>query len=217
MRIFGITDVHGNLRLLKRLADYIASLDEKPEAIFIAGDITNFGNSTQAERVLRPLLSLEIPLLAVHGNCDGRDVPGFLEELGISAHGRRIEISGLGIVGIGGSNITPFNTIWELSEDKIAGILEENYRNGDSILSHAPPHGTRTDLTHFGLHVGSRALREFIENKKPLFVLTGHIHEARSIDRIGKTLIINPGPLFQGYYSVVEIDEGKVKVKLEKL
>ncbi|CAD7778588.1 MAG: hypothetical protein KCCBMMGE_00679 [Candidatus Methanoperedenaceae archaeon GB37] len=32
--------------------------------------------------------------------------------------------------------------------------------------------------------------------------LTGHIHEARNIDKIGKTLILNPGTIAQGYILV---------------
>jgi len=151
--------------------------------------------------------------VAVHGNCDGRDVPELLEKLGISAHDKRIEVNGIGVVGIGGSNITPFHTVWELTEDEIREILERNYRDGDVILSHVPPYGTKADLTHSGLHVGSQALREFIEEKKPPLVITGHIHEGRSVDKIGETLVVNPGPLFRGYYAVVDLDQLEAVLK----
>jgi len=192
MKAVAISDVHGNRKAVERLVKVLGS---EFDALLIAGDITHFSNAESARKVLEPLLEVGIKIVAVHGNCDGRDVPGLLEELGISAHNKRIEVRGIGIVGIGGSNITPFHTVWELSEDEIREILEGNYRKGDVILSHAPPYGTRADLTRSGLHVGSRALREFIEKKKPPLVITGHIHEARSVDRVGDTLIVNPGPL----------------------
>jgi len=215
MRIVGVADIHGNVRMSSKLAEALPDL--LPDLILIAGDITNFGTARTAKEVLGPLLSRGIPLIAVFGNCDGRDVPGFLEELQISAHDKRVEVNGLEIVGVGGSNITPFSTVWELSEDEIGPILERNYRPGDIILSHVPPYGTKADMTNSGVHVGSRALRKFIEGEHPPLVLTGHIHEARSVDSIGETLVVNPGPLFRGYYAVIEVEKDRVKAKLERL
>ncbi len=215
MKIVGVTDIHGNIRMSRKLAEALPDLS--PNLILVAGDVTNFGTATAAKRVLEPLLDRGIPLIAVFGNCDGRDVPDFLEELRISAHNKRVEVNGLGIVGVGGSNITPFSTVWELSEDEIENILSRNYHEGDVILSHVPPYNTKADRTHSCLHVGSKALRRFIEEKKPPLVLTGHIHEARSIDRIGETLIVNPGPLFRGYYAEITIEDGRASARLKRL
>jgi Icc-related predicted phosphoesterase len=36
---------------------------------------------------------------------------------------------------------------------------------------------------------------------QPLICFTGHIHEARGIDAIGRTKLINPGPLREGGYA----------------
>ena len=211
MEVVAITDVHGRVEKVRKLTGILAG--RRPDLILIAGDITHFSGWEVARKVLEPVLSLGVPVLAVHGNCDGRDVPGLLEELGIGLHDRRVEINGIGFIGLGGSNITPFNTIWELTEDEIMKILERNYRPGDVILSHVPPRDTKADRIHSGLHVGSKALREFIERNQPPLVVTGHIHEARSVDRVGKTVIVNPGPLFRGYYAVIELDEATKKVE----
>ncbi|ASJ00905.1 metallophosphoesterase [Thermococcus gorgonarius] len=215
MRILGITDIHGRISVVEKLAKSFEK--EPPDLIMIAGDLTNFQGREAALRVLDPILSLEVPTVAVFGNCDGRDVPELLDELGIGAHNRRIEVKGLGIVGIGGSNITPFNTVWELSEEEIDKILRQNYMTGDLILSHVPPYGTKADRISSGLHVGSKALRKFIEEEQPPLVLTGHIHEARSVDMLGETLIVNPGPLFRGYYSEIRIENGKASAELKRL
>ena len=204
MRVAAISDIHGNVKAVKRFAELLAT---EVDALLIAGDITHFSGAESARKILEPLLETGIRIVAVHGNCDGRDVPELLEELGLSAHDRRVELDGVGIVGIGGSNVTPFHTVWELSEEEIREILERNYREGDIILSHVPPYGTKADLTHSGLHVGSRSLREFIEERQPPLVVTGHIHEARSVDRVGETLIVNPGPLFRGYYALIDLSE----------
>ncbi len=211
MRFVAVTDIHGNAKMSRKLAGLIAG--ERPDILLIAGDITHFSRAETARKVLGPLLETDVPILAVHGNCDGRDVPELLEELGINLHDRRRELNGVGFVGIGGSNITPFNTIWELTEDEIREILLRNYRPGDVILSHVPPRDTRADLVRSGLHVGSSALREFIEDNDVPLVVTGHIHEARSVDRVGKTVIVNPGPLFRGYYAVIDFDENEKRVR----
>jgi len=45
--------------------------------------------------------------------------------------------------------------------------------------------------------VGSIALREAIKKYQPLLGLHGHIHEGRGATRIGKTLCINPGSMYE--------------------
>ena len=47
-------------------------------------------------------------------------------------------------------------------------------------------------------HVGSRAIRAFIERHQPPLVLAGHIHESPRVsssyrDTIGATVAVNPG------------------------
>ena len=213
MRIIAITDIHGNENKVKWLIEKIR--DEKFDALLIAGDITHFKGRRSAEKILNHFLELDRPIYAVMGNCDGRDVLDLLEELGISIHNKRIEIDGIGIVGFGGSNITPFSTIWEFHDDEIWESLNKNYRDEDTLLMHVPPYKTKVDKTFTGLHVGSKALRKFIEEKQPPLVICGHIHEARGIDEIGKTLIVNPGPLFRGHYAVIDInEERKVSITL---
>jgi len=70
------------------------------------------------------------------------------------------------------------------------------------ILFHSPPHQTSLDLadlagksvdfTPLDPHVGSIAIRRFIEERQPLLTLHGHIHESPRLtgrwqDRIGET------------------------------
>jgi len=65
-------------------------------------------------------------------------------------------------------------------------------------VMHSPPFGTHLDCVQGGKSVGSRSIKTFIEENQPLLTLHGHIHESPEIsgtyvDRIGKTLSINPG------------------------
>ena len=74
------------------------------------------------------------------------------------------------------------------------------------FLFHAPPHDTcldRAGLDGIGvegvmvdLHVGSIAIRRFIEQRQPLLTLHGHIHESARLsgawrDRIGRTHLLS--------------------------
>jgi Icc-related predicted phosphoesterase len=62
--------------------------------------------------------------------------------------------------------------------------------------------------------VGSTALRKAIEETKPLLGLHGHIHEGRGATRIGKTLCINPGSMYeQGTLlgAIVSLDRNKIE------
>ncbi|MFA4646887.1 metallophosphoesterase [Pyrococcus kukulkanii] len=211
MRVLAITDIHGNYREVKTLAGELDDFD----VILIAGDITHFGNGREAEKILSPLLGTGKPLLAVMGNCDGRDVLKTLEKLGISVHNKRVEVRGVGIVGFGGSNVTPFSTIWEFSDEEIYESLRRNYKEGDIILTHAPPYGTKLDKTFSGVHTGSRGLRKFIEENQPPLCICGHIHEGRGVERIGRTIAVNPGPLSRGYYAMVDLE--KLEVELKKI
>ena len=63
---------------------------------------------------------------------------------------------------------------------------------------HTPPANTCCDRMLNHQHVGSQAVRQWIEGRQPLLTLHGHIHESprmsRSFaDRIGPTWVVNPG------------------------
>lgn len=68
------------------------------------------------------------------------------------------------------------------------------------FVSHAPPYGTTLDVMSNGIHVGSKAIRTYIETNQPLISLNGHIHESffmtgSYITRIGRSICIGPGQI----------------------
>lgn len=149
------------------------------------------------------------------------------------AEGRVIEIDAHHeMVSSGWSNITPWQTYREEDEDKLRvrlRIMTAQLKNpANSIFNfHVPPYGSTLDdvpeLTadlrpkHAGralVPVGSHAVREVIEEEQPLLGLFGHIHEARAAVRLGRTLCINPGSMYeQGRLlgAVVTLEAGRVK------
>jgi hypothetical protein len=77
------------------------------------------------------------------------------------------------------------------------------------LVAHAPPHNTRLDrLSKVPYPIGSRAVRQFVEQRQPMVALHGHVHESpevtgRFADRVGQTLCINPGQGHQRLHAVV--------------
>ncbi|CAD7780535.1 Calcineurin-like phosphoesterase [Candidatus Methanoperedenaceae archaeon GB37] len=201
MVVFG--DVHNQI-------DYIDKIKELPSAdwTIITGDLTNCGGKKEAEEIINYIRYYNTHILAQIGNMDFLEINDYFENLGINLHGHgyRLEEE-LAVFGVGGSTPTPFNTPTEYSEQEIAAFLYTAYEEVKNVshkilVSHTPPFGTKVDIVRRGEHVGSRVIREFIEKEQPELCLTGHIHEARNIDKIGKTLILNPGTIAQGYILV---------------
>lgn len=190
----------------------------------ICGDITNFGTVEQARKLLTILSESGIPIIFVPGNCDPPSLIDFKLEGLTCIHGGTYVYGDLIFVGLGGSTITPFNTFFEISEEEMIEILRkcmDNVRSltqrlGMVFVSHQPPKNTKLDRTFIGVHAGSVSVRKFVEENKPLLVLCGHIHEARGMDHIGNTIIINLGPAKQGNYALVTIRGNEVNIELKR-
>ncbi len=117
---------------------------------------------------------------------------------------------------VGFSNLTPWDTPREISEDALGAmidsVVEELGDPGSSIFCfHVPPIAsgldrcpqldTSTDpptVVRIGGEVvfgdaGSSAVRQSLARYQPRVALHGHIHESRGAARIGATLALNPG------------------------
>lgn len=150
-----------------------------------------------------------------------------------------VELNDHLLVGFGYSNITPWNTHRELSEEEMYARLSKlmSRLNGGEysrtiLVVHAPPHGTLIDqapmlTSDFKIvrrggeavltHVGSVGVRRIIEEYRPLMGLHGHIHESGGVDYIkvdgAKVPVFNAGSEYQ--YGVlrgivISIDGNKV-------
>ncbi len=217
MRLIVIGDVHMDLGNYKKIPAV-----EAADSIIISGDITNYGTRSAAREIITAVRTVNDRILALPGNLDKKDVADYLEEESISLHGRGRLFGGLGIFGVGGSNPTPFNTPIEYTEEKFQLFLEQGYNQVKTashhiLVSHTPPIQTQADRISNGVHVGSKAVRVFIENHQPAYCLCGHIHEARSCDRIGNTRIINSGMLKDGGWIEVLVENDTVNATLQTI
>jgi len=217
LRILVLSDFHGRKEAFLEAADKAKRLGA--EIIVICGDITHFAPAEQAQALLYPFTELNLPILYVPGNCD---LPSLLEtriEGTHNIHGSCVRIDNLVFIGVGGSPSSPLNTPLEFPDHELSAILQKglakcSVHEGLILVSHTPPFKTKVDLASNGEHIGSESVKHFVEEKKPLAVFCGHVHEARGIDNLGDTVILNPGHAKHGYYALAEID-AEVEIRLE--
>ena len=149
MRIVSFGDIHMSLHTIDRLAPEL----EQADLVIVSGDLTNFGGRDDAEQVVVAVERHTRQVLAVSGNLDQREVMDFLRERGISLHGESRRIGDLGIFGCGGSNLTPFRTPTEFSDEDLGALLDRGYNQVSDaphvlMVCHTPPaeHGDRPHL-----------------------------------------------------------------------
>lgn len=218
MVIIGLTDIHGRFDDIDRLGPVLRAAD----MVLLAGDITHFGGEAAAEQFLASIRKYTSAVLAVPGNCDYAAVSQVLTREKVNCHADCVVHGGVNFIGLGGSLTTPFHTPGEYAEDELADFLEAAAAQRDKeaplvLVSHQPPLNTTCDRLANGNHVGSQSVRRFIEQYQPLFCVTGHIHEARGIDGIGRTRIVNPGPASGGGYVHAEIIGREAMVTLRNI
>jgi hypothetical protein len=215
LRILAVADFHG----LPDADNYLLKfLKRGYDCLVLVGDLTDFGPLSAAENIISKVKEIDIPALAVPGNCDPKQVLEILDKYGVNLHAKMVRIGGMSFVGLGGSNLTPFNTPFELQEAEIEEELASLTQGVDEdwvLVTHAPPFNTKVDITHGGVHAGSKSIRRLIERKQPLVALCGHVHESRNTDKLGRTLVVNPGPVSKGYAAEVKIEDGVCAKLLE--
>ena len=93
------------------------------------------------------------------------------------------------------------------------------------FVSHNVPYNTKLDKITSkeapkqvrGKHFGSKLARRVINAYHPVLAVGGHIHESVGKQKLGKTLVLNPGSATEGKAMIVDIeDKGKIKVKVIK-
>jgi uncharacterized protein len=201
LRVLIFSDIHGDLRALDRI------LAEPADLYIAAGDLATFGKGLdRCGEVLRPLGSRLWVLPGNHETHD--DTRALCARFGfVDFHRQMRTVEGAKgrteWAGLGYSNITPFHTPGEYSEEEIAQALTAfDEIPGLYVVAHCPPRDTRLDEFAPGRHGGSSSLRAWIERAQPGYLFCGHIHEAAGLsEQIGPTECFNVGK--QGY--VIEI------------
>jgi len=210
-----IGDIHDKIEKLQQIPELASAA-----GVIITGDITNTGRIAQARIVFEAVRHYTDTIFAQIGNMDRPEVTEYLTQQGANIHRTARPLlpellPDVGIMGLGGSPFTPFNTPSEFPESDLAEWLEKMAREAQSfkrliLVSHTPPLESACDIIPTGAHVGSSAVKDFILEHQPEICLCGHIHEARAIDNIGHTSIMNPGTLRDGGYGLLHVKKESI-------
>jgi Icc-related predicted phosphoesterase len=191
VRLLAFSDLHTDLGQAKRLA----SRSSEADVVVGVGDFASV-HSGLAETI-QALRAIEVPAVLVPGNNETedalRDACASWKQA-VVLHGEGTEIDGVAFFGLGaGVPVTPWDWSFDLTEAAAAGLLEA-CPEGCVLAVHSPPRG-HVDVSGAGTHLGSEAVLDAIESRRPRLALCGHIHESwGQQSSIGPTPVINLGP-----------------------
>jgi hypothetical protein len=190
MKILAFTDMHGDLRALARIK--LTAIKEKPDLIICTGDISIFG--AQLNMMLSQINKTGIQTIIIPGNHETEheireEIKGFehIKEV----HKREFRKDNYLIIGYGEGGFA----IKDPEFDKFAKEIKKRIQPADKVilLTHQPPYGTKVDKIGT-YYTGNKSITKFIKETQPILAISGHIHENEGKkDKIGKTLILNPG------------------------
>ena len=213
MKFIALPDLHYDVSGLQLIGPALSAVD----LILMVGDLTSGGSASDSERIIDSIRGFNPNILAIPGNWDPPEVEDYLSRTGINLNHTNVILEGLAFIGMGAALPGPVLTPNETSESDFERFFDEAMSGLDAsipeiLVCHQPPYNTLNDLAKGNLHVGSKAVRVFIEHRQPLICFTGHIHEGIGIDHIGRTKVINPGPLGQGYYAYAEVSSRGLQI-----
>lgn len=215
MNILILSDLHARNEVL----DKLDSQFEKADVVLFAGDFAECFKPKTGKAALEKLCGKHDTIFAVLGNCDNEDFLEDLEERDVCVEKTLAFHEGLAVAGAGGAAIFTGKTEFEREEQDILSdfniVKKVTEETNDSslwknliLVCHNPPKAKIADAVNENLHVGSELFAKFIEENQPLAVICGHVHEGRGIEKIGETLVINPGSVGEAEtYAELEIQK----------
>ena len=195
MKILTASDIHSDNKVVYNLVK--KAKKNKVDLVLLGGDIIETWSDFETKNIIAPFKQAGIEVLMVHGNHDSLiDIDVLSKEYGkgiYNLHGTYKEFDDVVIFGIGGVEGNPFS----FSDEELSQKLKKDFakfKNKKKILlTHEPPKNTKLDNVGWS-NVGSKSLRNFIENYEPELVICGHIHETfGQWDYLKNSKILNAG------------------------
>ncbi len=178
------------------------------------------------------LKSINRQVFIAPGNDDILEVDDVLNNFksAVNVDNKKVTIDGYEMVTLSWSNFTPWDTPRECSEEELAEKINKLVSQIEDLKTaifhfHVPPYGTSLDQAYKLsedlvpsvselVHVGSISVLNAIKEYQPLLGLHGHIHESRGVQKIGRTVCVNPGSEYsEGILrgAIITLEKDKVK------
>ncbi len=205
-----LADIHGDVEAVEKIVENLKKKKVQLFTALIAGDVTSGEGRKTVEAIVKELKNIVPRIYAVPGNWDGEKARKALEKLEISVDGRALLLKEFYLVGWEGAKLIKANSDYFMAYEPLDELLEKIPPERTILLTHVPPFDTSADKLWTSEHVGSVFLRNTIEEFQPAFVVCGHIHEGRSVSKVGRTVVINPGAATEGYFAILEPEKGRI-------
>lgn len=216
MKIIALPDLHGSLRHLEALGPHLAEVD----VVVLNGNLTMSGTPEEAALLIAQIQRFQPQVWAVPGGYDTARVDQYLRAQMLNLHREGRVFGGAAFIGMGGDlfrtdaprdHLLYDNVQFEMMLHDVTQTLPR--RLPKILVTHYPPYGTQADLTFSKRHIGSRALRTYIEEQQPLACITGWLQDRPAVDTIGRTVILSPGPLWlHRSYGYLELDAAQENI-----
>jgi Icc-related predicted phosphoesterase len=187
VRFLAVADIHSRASALRAVRAGVER--HSPDAVIVAGDLTNYGDAAEIRRILEGVPGR---VLAIPGNLDVKRAfeTGIAQSHAESLVGRRVEIHGVAVAGL-----FPALTRCEV------------------LVVHEPPWGLLDDVGG-GRHIGFPEHLEALERLRPKVLLCGHCHESPGMVNHGGSTVINCTLGSGGSGALVELDGDRVAARL---
>jgi Icc-related predicted phosphoesterase len=205
MKVTCISDTHQFLKNSEE-REKLTALLSGGDCLVHAGDISGRGTVQEVQSFLDWFSSLNYTYkIFIAGNHDYLfEKESALAKSMVSEYPGLVYLndSGTEVEGIKfwGSPITPHFHNWAFNRfpDRILQHWEMIPDDTDFLITHGPPRGILDELEDSS-RVGCPALLSKVLSVKPKVHVFGHIHCARGIDRIDRTIYINAAVLDESY------------------
>jgi Icc-related predicted phosphoesterase len=205
LTLAAIGDLHVSETCHNRYRALFEEISEAADVLALAGDLTNFGKTTEAEILAEDLRACTIPVVAVLGNHDYEcgvpdEVARILQQAGVIMLGEQATvIDGVGFAGAKGF-IGGFGRgeLGAFGEDAIKVFVDES-RNEARLLENAL-RSLRTDRVVAVLHYAP--IPETVEGEPlEIYPFLGSSRLAHAIDRFDNVKAVVHGHAHRGAYS----------------
>ena len=222
MKILALADLDGAVPPRGALRDVYeaAGID----AVVFAGSVLPPGDVSRRDAMrlytafFDALAAVNLPAVVVPGHLDtptglfGRAAARYASRTPpIAAVDRAVAslVRGVVVGGLGGL-LEIAATERTLREALLALDALRHYTGPRLLLVHTPPRGQVVDRDD-GRHVGRRAVNRLIAQVGAPLAVCGYAHEGQGKDDIDGTLVVNPGPLADGCYAIIDPLQGAVQ------
>lgn len=156
---------------------------------------------------------LAIPFVAVAGNMDA-PIARFSKKVEQLMnhypsihflHGSYTSVNSISIGGFGGE-IHPAEENYFITATTPSKLKQKLSLHADILVFHQPPIGSVVSMEG-AVQKGHSAVNSIIEKAKPSLVFCGHAHRGQGQEKMGNTVVINPGALKNTNYALVNWDE----------